>query len=120
MDEKGRKNMYYHCDKMWNPSYNCWGSKIYLIQGEEESLEPKVVQLEPKLLPSKEEGLDDDLNHQEPEISLATISSTPTANTMRLDGRIGDVSVVVLVDSGSVHNFLDLSIVKKTMLTINS
>lgn len=78
-----------------------------------------MLQLELELIPSKEEGLDDNLTKQEPEISLATISGTPTSTTMCLYGRIVDVSMVVWVDLGTIHNFLDPSIVKKTMLTVN-
>lgn len=118
MDERPKKGLCYHCDEKWNPSHQCWSPKIYLIQGEEEQVDSNLLQLEPELIPSKDEGLDDNLTTHEPEISLAAISAPPTSNTM-IYGRIVDVSVVVLVDSGSTHNFLDPSIVKKTMLTVN-
>lgn len=40
-------------------------------------------------------------------ISLHAISGSSSPNTMRLMGMIGNQPVIILVDSGSTHNFLD-------------
>jgi hypothetical protein len=67
----------------------------------------------------EEEGIEE-LGVNLPEISLHAISGTPTPHTMRVVGFIRGQMVVILIDSGSTHNFLDPSIVKKTQLSILS
>lgn len=47
-----------------------------------------------------------------PEISLHTIVGGPTPQTMRLQGNL-EKQKVVLIDSGSTHNFLYAVIAKK-------
>lgn len=54
-----------------------------------------------------------------PEISLNAITGTPIAKTIRLIGRVGKEQVVILVDSESTHNFLNLSIAKKSKLLVD-
>ena len=57
---------------------------------------------------------------KEPEISLNAISGTPGNNTMRLLGRIGQAQVVILIDSGSTHNFIDTSVTEKAKLEVDT
>ncbi|KDO37547.1 hypothetical protein CISIN_1g039270mg [Citrus sinensis] len=40
------------------------------------------------------------------EISLRVISGARASETMRINGRIGNISPIVLVDSGSTRNFM--------------
>jgi hypothetical protein len=42
-----------------------------------------------------------------PEISLNAITGTPSPKTMRLVGFLRLHRVVILIDSGSTHNFVD-------------
>lgn len=42
-----------------------------------------------------------------PEVSLNAITGTPTPKTMRTVGILRNQKVVILIDSGSTHNFLD-------------
>jgi hypothetical protein len=51
-------------------------------------------------------------------ISLHAVAGTPTPRTMRLMGRIGTVEVVILVDTGSTHNFVDPSVARKAQLPV--
>jgi len=41
------------------------------------------------------------------EISLNAITGTPTPKTMRLIGVLKNQQVIILIDSGITHNFLD-------------
>ena len=43
-------------------------------------------------------------------IILYALSGTPTSGTMRVMGRIMHKSLVILIDSGSTHNFVDTSL----------
>lgn len=52
----------------------------------------------------------------EPEIIACELFGTPTPKsikTMKVCGMIKNCSVVILIDSGSSHNFIDLSLVKR-------
>ena len=48
-----------------------------------------------------------------PIISLHALLGTEDSQTMRLHGKVKNMRVVVLVDSGSTHNFVDQSVVKR-------
>jgi len=48
-----------------------------------------------------------EVTKEEPVISLNAITGTPTPKTMRVVGTMKGQQVIVLVDSGSTHNFLD-------------
>lgn len=106
IDERRQKiGLCCHCDEKWNPTHNCRDSRVYLIHGDEDLIDSKEIQQEkPKLPIGEEEGLTGTTT-RELEISLTAISGTPTSDTMRLLGRIGNVGVVILVDSGSTHKF---------------
>jgi hypothetical protein len=62
-----------------------------------------------------------DINMEEgnPEISLHAIIGSNHPNTMRLIGWIGNHKIIVLVDSGSTHNFLDSSMGRKLKVSIS-
>ena len=47
----------------------------------------------------------------EPEITLFALVGSPTPGTMRVKGKVNSVSLVILVDSGSTHNFIDLAVI---------
>ena len=47
----------------------------------------------------------------EPEITLYALVGSPTPGTMKVKGKVNSVSLVILVDSGSTHNFIDAAIV---------
>ena len=53
-----------------------------------------------------EEGL-------KPVISLHALLGTGDSQTMRLQGKIKTFTVVILVDSGSTHNFINQGVVKR-------
>ena len=45
------------------------------------------------------------------EITLSALVGSPTPGTMRVKGRVNSISLVILVDSGSTHNFIDAAVV---------
>ena len=53
------------------------------------------------------------------EISLHAMASSPTPQTMQIHGVINQQSLVVLINSGSTHNFIEESLAEKLGLTCN-
>ena len=47
----------------------------------------------------------------EPEITLYALVGSPTPGTMRVKGKVNSVSLVILVDSGGTHNFIDAAVI---------
>lgn len=61
-----------------------------------------------------EEGVTIAKGHEEVgevEITLYALVGSPNSWTMRVKGRIKSVSLVILVDSGSTHSFIDASVI---------
>jgi hypothetical protein len=54
-----------------------------------------------------------------PEISLHAISGVPTPQTMRIPGTIKEARVILLADTGSTHNFLNIKLAEKLGLVPN-
>ena len=48
-----------------------------------------------------------------PHISMNALTGMNTFQTMRINGRVGSQRIHILVDSGSTHNFLDVTTAKK-------
>jgi predicted aspartyl protease len=55
---------------------------------------------------------------KEPEISINAISGSSGSKSMRLVGVLHSQRVIILIDSGSTHNFLDPSLLSKVHLPV--
>ncbi|XP_075666464.1 uncharacterized protein LOC142636214 [Castanea sativa] len=53
---------------------------------------------------------------EEVEITLYALIGTPTPGTMRVRGKINSNGLVILIDTGSTHNFVDVSLVSGLQL----
>ena len=67
-----------------------------------------------------EEEDDDEIENQDQALVVAAISlgDTFNPNTMRIMGKIKNVEVVVLIDTGSTHNFISSQIVQNLQLPV--
>ncbi|KAK0608486.1 hypothetical protein LWI29_031439 [Acer saccharum] len=92
IEERKRKGLCFSCDEKWNLGHKCKTPKLFYIEAEYDEVE-----VEPP----------------DGEISLNAITGSQTPNTMRLEGYIGKHRLVILVDSGSTHNFVDSNLIKK-------
>lgn len=119
MKERRDKGLCYYCDDRWNPAHKCKTPKLFLIYGfdlpcddtreeifydSKDSMEPPL----PLMI----------ADHIDPEISLNAISGSLSPRTIRLEGWVKNQRVVILIDSGSTHNFLDPSILKKIQVEV--
>ena len=57
---------------------------------------------------------------EEDGITLYALSGTPTSGTMRVMGRIMHKSLVILIDSGSTHNFVDISLFSQLHIPVDT
>lgn len=61
-----------------------------------------------------------DNNVEEAGITLYALSGTPTSGTMRMKGRTKGKIVVILIDSGNTHNFVDPSLFSQLQIPVDS
>ena len=53
------------------------------------------------------------------EITLYAITGTPTPGTMRVRGRVNGDRLVILIHTGSTHNFVDASLINNLQLRVD-
>ena len=92
----------YHCDEKWSHGHRC-KPRLHLLIADEDP--------EPSLGPLDLEA------HSRPAIdtpliSLNAMEGTPAPQTFRLVGSLRRHQVVVLVDGGSTHNFVQSRVAK--------
>jgi hypothetical protein len=97
MEDRRKKGLCYSFDAKWSRGHVCEGKKLFLL---EEVLSDEVEE--------NDEATLVDTVEEEPEISLNAIMGTPTPKTMRLIGGLMNRKVIVLIDLGSTHNFVDV------------
>jgi hypothetical protein len=113
MEERRKKGLCYNCDAKWQYGHRCQNPKLFML----EALE--VLDVNPTLKVEKEDLMEVSYNEENPEISLHAITSSNHPNTMRLIGWVGNHKIIVLIDSGSTHNFLDSSMGRKLKVSIS-
>jgi hypothetical protein len=101
MEERRRKGLCYSCDSKWTRGHVCAVPKLFLLE----------VPDEPPPDPDKatgpvEENPGEFFLEEFPKISLNAITGTPHPRNMRLVGFLKLHPIVILIDSGSTHNFV--------------
>ncbi|KAL5848937.1 hypothetical protein ACOSQ4_006950 [Xanthoceras sorbifolium] len=96
--ERQEKGLYYYCDERFKPGHRCERPQLFMIEDTEELVEETLESLANQ---QRQEEL--------PEISFHAITGTTHPQTIRLQGRMKGKEVIMLVDGGSTHNFVDQS-----------
>ncbi|GJY25678.1 reverse transcriptase domain-containing protein [Tanacetum coccineum] len=106
-EEKGAKNLCFYYDQKYAPGHK-FTRQVFSIE-----------------LLTKEECLGDEFDSDQDivynveedriqlHISLNALAGITTFHTMRIKGRVGKVSIHILVDSGSTYNFMDVNCAKR-------
>jgi hypothetical protein len=96
LDERRAKGLGFWCDEKFIPGHRCQNKKLYSLCIMEDNGEG-----------SEEEGATDlDPNTYNPHISLNALEGVTGLNTLRVIGKIEKQPIVILIDSGSTHNFI--------------
>ena len=105
MQKRRAQGLCFNCDEKFTPGHRCRGPQLLLLERS-----------------SNIDSLDDEEveDHQEaqPEISLHALSGWSDYRTMRVTARIGQCEMVVLIDSGSTHNFISEKIANLLQLPV--
>nr|XP_023907237.1 uncharacterized protein LOC112018933 [Quercus suber] len=110
MEERKKRGLCYNCDEKWAPGHKCKQATLFLLEGVEVTSDSSCNDLVVELVNGgcMERRQDEEA---EPEITLYALVGSPNPGTMRVNGKVNSVSLVILVDSGSTHNFIDAAVI---------
>lgn len=105
MAKRREKGLCYNCDEIYSRGHKCQRPQLYLMVGDEAD--------EPEIEVSLEE-------ETEVDVSVHALQSTQGLHTLKVEGIIQNVPVTMLVDTGSTHNFVSQSLIKKLGIQTSS
>jgi hypothetical protein len=106
MAERQLKGLYYNCDDKYFPGHKCKEQNIFMAVTEDIFEEDVVVPLVEELPPPSDITPPFDPPDVDPMISLNALTGLSAAQTLKLFGYIKNKKFIILVDSGSTHNFI--------------
>eukprot|EP00253_Pinus_taeda_P023718 PITA_23718 len=104
MAERRKQGLCYYCDEKYSPGHKCKEPNFFQIGATDYSSteeEPPLEEHEPL-----EEDNQQDNASDEPVISLHALAGISSPQTLKIRGFIKHRPIVVLIDSGSTHNFI--------------
>uniref|UniRef100_A0A2N9I5J7 Chromo domain-containing protein n=1 Tax=Fagus sylvatica TaxID=28930 RepID=A0A2N9I5J7_FAGSY len=111
MSERRKKGLCYNCDERWSSDHRCKNRKLYLME-EVDDEEAELVEVE-------EEEVEAELGDENAEITLCALLGSTSPSTMRVIAIVNGQTTVVLLDTGSTHNFMDGTLAKTLKLPID-
>ncbi|XP_077224918.1 uncharacterized protein LOC143858163 [Tasmannia lanceolata] len=105
MKARRDRGLCYNCDERYTPGHRCKRQQIFMLDLEEDGSDGEEL-VEPEQQISGES--------EEPQISVHALSGSTSHQTMRIRGYIKRQPIIILIDSGSTHNFLDPGTAKRT------
>nr|GEV67525.1 hypothetical protein [Tanacetum cinerariifolium] len=107
-EERLNKGLCFNCDNKWTRGHKCPGKFLLLMADDEQDTEPET---EPNIVDVVESG----------DISiLNSLIGKGSPRSLKLWRSIGSGTVHVLIDNGSIHNFILPDIVEKMQLPVQS
>jgi hypothetical protein len=114
------KGLCYNCDEKYFPSHKCKEQKIFMAISEDISKEDVETSLVPESPKITDINPPSDPPEVEPIISLNALTGFSAPQTLKLIGYIKHRKVILLVDSGSTHNFIHHCIAQETHCYIHA
>eukprot|EP00253_Pinus_taeda_P024425 PITA_24425 len=109
LEEKREKGLCYSCDRKYTKGHKCAENKLFYIDCEEEEEKDQERSKEEDILQAQ--SLDKE--EMNPTISCNALAGITTPQTIKIEGQIKKKKVIVLIDSGSTHNFIHCKIAKE-------
>jgi hypothetical protein len=105
LEEINAKGLCFNCDNKYSKGHKCGEKKLFYIDCEEEE--------EQEQEPSQDENVEA-ISSEEltPTISCNALARINTPQTLKIEGYIKKKKVIVLIDSGSTHNFIHYKLAK--------
>eukprot|EP00253_Pinus_taeda_P003142 PITA_03142 len=104
MAERRKQGLCYYCDEIYSPGHKCKEPKFFQIDATDYSSTEEDPPLE-EHEPLEEDNQQDNVS-DEPVISLHALAGISSPQTLKIRRFIKHRPVVVLIDSGSTHNFI--------------
>jgi hypothetical protein len=106
MDEHQLKGFFYNCDEKYFPENKCKEQNFFMAISED--VAEKEVEVPPMEEIPRPDATTPPTNppEVEPLISLRAITEFSAPQTLKLIGYIKHRKIIILVDSGSTHNFI--------------
>jgi hypothetical protein len=107
LKERKEKGLCFNCDRKYSKGHKCGENKLFYIYCEEEE------EQEQEQEPSQDENVEA-ISSEEftPTISCNALDGISTPQTLNIEGYIKKKKVIVLIDSGSTHNFIHYKLSK--------
>lgn len=101
LQKRREKGLCFNCDEKFTLGHRCKVKQAFLIEPVESSEEEDLVEYE---------------FQETPEISVHALAGVRGSRTMRFESWIYGRRAIVLIDSGSTHNFISQEVAKKLNL----
>eukprot|EP00253_Pinus_taeda_P022424 PITA_22424 len=109
LEEKRAKGLCYSCDSKYTKGHKCAEKKLFYIDCEEEEENEQERSKEEDIL--QKQSLDEE--KMNPTISCNALAGITTPQTIKIEGQIKKKKVIMLIDSGSTHNFIHYKVAKE-------
>lgn len=106
LEDKRAKGLCFKCNERYTRGHICKKRQIYVMEGEDDRSPSPEEEKE-------EESEDHQLPSEELQISLNALTGSISYRPMRVRGNVKKKLVIILIDSGSTHNFLSPEVVKR-------
>ena len=103
-EEKRAKGLCFNCDRKYNQGHKCSEKKLFYTEGPSEEEED-----EPILEEDRESG--EESHDSQPIMSCHALSSFSAPETLKVVGLLKKQKVIVLIDLGSTHNFINKKLI---------
>lgn len=116
MAERKQKGLCFWGGAKYHAGHKCVKSQLYqfLLEPSAESEADEFQECSDNL----EEMRNEDGGPKSPTISLHALTGLQGHNTMRVVAQVGSAQAIILVDSGSTHNFIDNKLVNRVSLSV--
>ncbi|KAH9685457.1 hypothetical protein KPL70_013962 [Citrus sinensis] len=105
MQRRRAQGLCFNCNKKFTAGHRCTKAQLLILEAEEEYEETL------EAAPIEEASYD-------PKITFYALTGWTTPQTMRVKAKIGPYEIIVLIDSGSTHNFISTRLANLLKLPI--